>query len=299
MKRYSKKYYCYFLLSICFIIFLFACSDNKQQVHPENNLNNFKENYWMNKEQIEHAIALGLLNISDSSCTYALSIKSFKKHRIDLKENCSNSIICLQDFVEQMYMLCGDPMITQNEQIDTTLSLKLLEENLASGKYAPQCEGISVLCKKFAAVYLPSIELKVLRINTVAHTLNMAILEENGQEKKVIFDAQNGFFYPSIYPDSLVIPEDIDTNAVYEFYWLPQNVLIKKRNFTDLILPCNFIPQFGREYYFMPENSPYAYELLGPSYHKVLWFDKALMDQEKLKKELVYRLLDVTKEDYY
>jgi len=80
-------------------------------------------------------------------------------------------------------------------------------------------------------------------------------------------------------------PED------FEFYWLPDAILSQRRNFTNEILPCNVLPQFGRNYHYTLTGSPYKYMILGPSFHKVLWFDLGQVDQVQLKNELLAKLL--------
>lgn len=289
------------ILLILLLSSLFSCNEKENKTIssfiPENEIVSKYKDLNLSKAQINQALSLGLLTFEDSLCEKEIIVKdalNFNNY-ID-----SFKIQDFENFAGNLYQLFGDPTIPQNENLTyEKLSIDSLITILKSGQLAPQCEGISRITKEIIEKNTKeNITVGIQRINTVIHTLNSITIIQNNKNYGLLFDVQNGFFFPSKGKNSLSFYSLSEIDSLnqldydFSFYWLKDSILLRKRNLVDHILPCNLLPQLGTNYHYPQTNSPYKYELLGPSFHKILWFDLGQIDKVQLKKELISKLIN-------
>jgi hypothetical protein len=286
----------YHLVFIFYLILISSCkNDTKSSYVSQIEFIEKYKDFQFDQNRIEQAIRLGLLNFDEVDCGHKIEVKEPVKLSLPFAKFETNN---MESYLGDLYQFFGDPTQAQTENIDyQSWTVDLLISKVKSGEIAPQCEGISRISKKIILENTDSnIEIRIIRTDIVEHTLNAILFQNNLVSYAVCFDIQNGYFFPSKSPDSLSfftiqeLAHSTDTLKNTFFYWLPEKVLLKKRNLLDEILPCNFLSMLGEDYYYPQKGSPYKYELLGPSFHKVLWFDLETIDQDAFKNELLENL---------
>lgn len=294
-------------LFLLFIVVLLSCEEGHDEYYaePEIDYAYYAERFKMSEEHFHRAIAIGLIDTGIIKCSHeiqALPNERISSFGVDTSKVLEQSLVELSAY---LYRLFGDALAEKQEQIlYEEMDLETIIAGLQRGDFTPQCEDISAIAQRIILNGPLPVECSLVRTYTVAHTLNILSYERGGKAYQVFADFQNGFFYPSYSKDSLVVPSindflQNDKKDSLSFYWLPEEVLNQKRNFSNDILPCNFLPQMHFSYRMASKKSPYRFELLGQSYHKLYWFDLGQTDVHALKKELNAYLIASTSDEAF
>ena len=294
MKGYPKKSSC--LLIAFALFFLNACQNPVKEFNAKESILNLLQ---IDEVNYQEALDLGLILAPyDTACFADITVQNASLLQEFRIEDSLSSPQQLLQGVGQLYLRFGDiigpALSTENFDLSDLFGIS---NTIEIGGFIPQCAEISKYSEAAFENQLTSFDIEVVEIEMEEHTLNLAKYEWQGLEYAVLFDAQLGFFFPSLTASSLIVPslkELLETQKEeYEFYWLPNDILHKRRNFTNEILPCNVLPQLGTNYQYAPEGSPYKYMLLGPSFHKILWFDLGQVDKDLFKTELMQTMFEL------
>lgn len=286
------------LTKLCFLfgtLIMLSCGKQNQNLIVNsisvNEVLKNKKHYGLTVDDAEYAIKIGLFEPGNIDCKKEYFHKELYQPElgelIDLIMNFTEQE--LAEVLEQLYLLFGDPIIP--EKLEYEFNAQEIEKTIQAvgiGKYAPQCEGITKL-SNFFLTKNNTIETGILRLVTVEHTLGWIFLRPSN--KVVIYDAQNGFLYP--YSDNNTIIPMNALDSADGFYWLDYRAMESKKYYSNIRIPCNYLPYLSDHYTKLPFGSNYKYAFYGKSFHSKLWFDLNQIDVKKFKTELRSQLLKI------